>query len=552
MKIVIIGSVAAGTSVAAKARRNNEENEIVIYERDSDISYSGCGLPYYIGNDYIKRDDLTPRDPKWFKDRMDIEINILHEVLEIDKDKKILRIKNLKNGKIITDDYDKLVIATGSKPVIPPIDGIKTEKIFFLSNIRDGERIRKYVKQNDPKSAIIIGGGYIGLELLENLHNRNMDLTLIEREKQLIPNFDLDVEVHLRDYLIKKGVNLELGKTVTKIEPNGKILKTDDGNTYEADMIIVATGVKPNTKLAENIDIELGNNKAIKVDKKMRTNIKDIYAVGDCAQTFSRITGEEIYIPLGSTANKMGRIAGDVITGGNLEFRGVLGTGIFKSFDMGVGCTGLTEKEAIKKGYDIQVIHNIKNNQTKYFKDSSLMVIKAIADKNTQNVLGVQIVGKKGIDKRLDVFVSVMTLGGKISDLFHMDFGYAPPFSTTKDPVMYTGMVLDNAINGRNKIITPTKLRKQDDDFLIIDVRSNSNYKDGHIKGAINIPLQEIRGKKTEIKDQLKGRDIVVHCNKGVTGNLAQNLLLNMGFKEVYNISGGYKQYSMEEKYIKK
>ncbi len=548
MKIVIIGSVAGGTSVAAKARRNDGAAEIKIYDMDRDISYSGCGLPYYIGEDYIERGNLTPRDPKWFKKRFDIDIFTGHKVTKIDKNKKEIQVENLETGEIFLDSYDKLVIATGATPIKPDIDGIESENIFYLRNVKSADRIVDFITKNSPKKAVVVGAGYIGLELLENLCHLGIDVTVIEKADRVMSKMDKDMSVYIENYLGKKGIQVILGEAVEKIENNGKLLRTLSGKEFETDMTVFCIGVKPNTVLANDIGIDMGENGAIIVDKKMETSISDIYAVGDCAMAYSVLNGDELYVPLGSTANKMGRIAGDVITGGSLEFRGILGTGIFKVFDLAVAQTGMNEEQARQKGYDIEIIHNIKPNQTEYLKSSREMVIKAIADRKSEKLLGVQIIGENGVDKRIDVFATAMTFGAKVSDLFHLDLAYAPPFSTTKDPVIYTGMVLDNAINGKNKILTAKELLEKRAEYTVIDVRAKGQYDAGHIEGAINIPLGELKGNAVSLD---KDKKYVVHCNKGVSGNAAQNILLNLGFKNVYNLSGGYKNYATYLKGLK-
>ncbi|WP_321330344.1 FAD-dependent oxidoreductase [uncultured Ilyobacter sp.] len=539
MRIIIIGSVAAGTSVAAKARRNSEECEIVIYEKDRDISYSACGLPYYIGQKGIKRSDLTPRDSCWFKKRFNMDVKTGHEVLTIDPARKSIEVKDYHTGEIFEDFYDKLVIATGASPIKPDITGLDNDNVFAVRNIESADKIIGYIAKTSPKKAVIIGGGYIGLELLENLINRGIDVVLVEREKSLAGKLDRDISIYLEEYLKEKKIKFLLGEEVSEIADKKVITKS--GKSIEADFVVSCTGVHPNSKLAEDIGIETFDNGAIKINHKLETNIEDIYAVGDVAMAWSLINGAPMYVPLGSTANKMGRICGDIITGGALRFKGILGTGIFKVFEMAVAQTGMTEAQAKNFGYDIEVIHNLKPNQTEYFEESREMVIKAVADRKSSKILGVQIVGARGVDKRIDVFVSLMSLGATVDQLFHLDLAYAPPFSTTKDPVMYTGMVLDNAINGRNKIITPEKLIKERDDYIVIDVRSPKQYGSGHIPGAVNIPLEKLRNRSEALP---KTEKYVVHCNKGVSGNAAHNIMLNMGF-DCYNLSGGYKNFKI-------
>ena len=544
MKILIIGGVASGTSAAAKARRNSESAEIKIFDMDTDISYSGCGLPYYIGDEIKDRRQLVPRDAAFFKSKYNVDVYTKHEVLEIQPQEKAVTVKNLNTAEVFKEGFDKLVIATGARPAVPKIEGIGKTNVFFLRNVLSADRIREFMAKSLPKSAVIIGSGFIGMEMAENLKARGLDVTMVEMAQQVMPALDPDVAVYLKDYLEKKGVHLILGDSAVKLEGNlsarGIILKS--GKAVSTDMVIIASGVRPNVELARNAGIEIGQTGAIKVNPRMQTNIEDIYACGDCAEAYSPITGKPVYRPLGSTANKMGRIAGDQITQGNLEFRGVLGTGIFKVFDMTVAQTGLTEREAIKEGYNVAVCHNIKPDRPEYYHGKE-MVIKAVADRATGRVLGAQIIGEAGVDKRIDIFATAITFGARAEDLFHLDLAYAPPFSTTKDPVMYTGMILDNAISRGRELITADELKKKiqsGESVNIIDARASDQYEQSHIDGAISVPHDKIR---TDLAALNKEILTVTYCNKGVTGNAAQNVLINNGFKKVCNLSGGHKNY---------
>jgi len=543
MRIIIIGSVAAGTSAAAKARRNSLDNEIVIYEKDQDISYSVCGLPYYIGEEYIQRGDLSPRNPAWFKKRFDIDIHIGHEVLAINVSKKEIQIKNLQTNVIFYDHYDTLVLATGAASVQPPIEGKNSEHVFYLRNIISADKIKEYIDRHQPTSAVIVGSGFIGMEVAENLMKKGIQVTIVEAAGQVMPSYDPEMSLRIKNELQSNQVQVITGEKVVKIDAEAKTVVTDTGRVLSSEIVIISAGVKPAVGIAQQAGIELGMTGAIKVDHHMETSIKGIYAVGDCAESYFLMDGTPCYRPMGSTANKTGRIAGDVITGGDSSFRGILGTGIVKIFNLTCGQTGYTERDAKKAGYDVEIIHNIKPNQTEYFEGSSEMVIKAIADRKSEKLLGVQIIGKKGVDKRIDVFATAITFGAKVGDLAHLDLAYAPPFSTTKDPVMYTGMILDNALHRGRKIITPQDLARNRSKFTVIDVRSSKDFEKGHIEGAINIPLGNLR---EESEQFFKEESIVVHCNKGVTGNAAQNLLINLGFSDVYNLSGGYKEYKAE------
>ncbi|GAU76521.1 FAD-dependent oxidoreductase [Fusibacter sp. 3D3] len=538
MRIVVIGAVAAGTSAAAKARRNDDQAEIVIYEKDQDISYSGCGLPYYIGGEIEAIEELTPRDARFFKKKYDIEVKTLHEVLEIYPEQKSLLVKDLSTGSVFADTYDKLVFATGAIPFVPRVEGIDSEHVFCLRNVQNAIAIKHFIDVKKPKHAVIAGTGFIGFEVLENLMHQNIEVTIVEVANKITPNLDQDMAMFLEKTLVQKGIKIIKSQSIAKIE--AEQITLNGGNTLKADLVVMATGVRPNTVLATTIGIELGKTGAIKVDKQMKTNVSDIYACGDCIETYSAITNKPVYRPLGSTANKTGRIAGDALTGGLLEYQGNLSTGIFKLFDLTIASTGLSEKEARDEGYDIEISHNIKPDKPSYFHGEE-MVIKAIADRASQRLLGVQIIGTTGVDKRIDVFATLITYKAKVEELFHLDLAYAPPFSTTKDPVHYTGMILDNAINRGRKIITSEEVCSGETAYQIIDARSLEDFETkGHVKGAIHIPHAELR---VALKKLDPEKPTVTYCNKGVTGNAAQNILINKGFKSVFNLSGGHKFY---------
>ncbi len=545
MRIIIIGAVAAGTSAAAKARRNDETAEIVLYDKDSFISYSGCGMPYYIGGEVEEADKLTPRDPAFFKSKYNVDVRTSHKVLNINPETKSMEIKNLFSNEVFTDYYDKLILATGASAIIPPIEGASDSHVFTLRNIGDMNRIKTFINDVHPKKAVIVGTGFIGLEVCENLKNLGIEVTLVERLPQVTPGLDPDMAAYVEDHLKKNGVAVYTGLSAVKIE-DGKVF-LENGEVIAADFVLLSVGVKPNTELAVSMGVELGETKAIKVNNTMMTNLPDVYACGDCIEQFHVVTRKPVYRPMGSTANKTGRIAGDVITGGNLSFRGILGTGIFQIFGMTVALTGLSEKEAVREGYDVEVCHNIKPNKPEYMGGKE-MVIKGIADRESGRLLGTQIVGYEGVDKRIDVFVTAITYQAKAEDLFHLDLAYAPPFSTTKDPVMYTGMILDNAMNQGRKLITADTLSeklKSGEKIQIVDARVVAQYEKDHVETAVNMPHSKLR---EQLKDLDSNLMTVTYCNKGVTGNAAQNILLNHGFKEVYNLSGGHKIYSKTKK----
>ena len=553
MKIIVIGSVAAGTSVAAKARRNTEEAEIVVYDQGKDISYSVCGIPYKIGGEVESLDSLTPRNAKWFKKRYNVSVFTEHRVTTIDHDAKKLEVKDLVTGETKHDNYDVLVLATGASPMTPPpFNQAEYENVFHVRNIQDVRDIEGYAAAKNPEKALIIGAGFIGLEMAEQLVHKGWDVTIVQLENQVMPPMDADMAFRVEEVLLANGVHMHLGDTVKTIEGEGVIKKvvTTKGATIETDIVILAAGVRPNTQLAKEIGVTIGATGAVAVNSKMQTNLPDVYAVGDVAESFSVITGKPIYRPLGSTANKMGRIAGDVITGGDLEHRGVLGTGIFRVFNLHVGQTGMTEKEAKAAGYSVEILYNIKPDHAEYLGGKEL-IIKALADKATGRVLGAQIVGTQGVDKRIDVLATAITFKAKAEDLFHLDLAYAPPFATTKDPILYTGMALDNALHG-NPLMTPAQLvetQQKGETIQVVDTRSAKDFEKGHVQNAIHIPLGELRTRSGELSKDIP---TVTYCNKGVTGNAAQNVLINLGFQEVYNLSGGNKNYQSYLKMLKR
>ncbi|HBT18523.1 MAG TPA: dehydrogenase, partial [Clostridiaceae bacterium] len=483
MKISIIGAVAAGTSAAAKARRNHEEAEIILYDKDEHISYSGCGMPYFLGGEVDKGEDLTPRDPAFFKSKYNVTVKIRHEVLSVDPVQKEMLVKNLDTGEVFKDHYDKLVLSTGASAVKPPIQGVDQEGVFVLRTIKDMYTIEGFLKEKNPQRAVIIGTGFIGLEMAENLKHRGLSVTMVEMLPQVSPGLDEDMAMLVEEHLEKHGVKVHTGVLAKEILDTEVVLSSGERLSY--DLVLLSTGVRPNTALAKDMGLTLGETGAIVVTPYMETSEKDVYAAGDCVETFHLITKKPVYRPLGSTANKTGRIAGNNSTGGALAFRGILGTGIYKIFDLTVGQTGLSEKEARKEGYEVSVSINIKPNKPEYLGGKE-MVIKSVADKKDGRLLGVQIIGPEGVDKRLDVFATLLTYGAKVEDLFHLDLGYAPPFSTTKDPVLYTGMIQENAIHGQRPLVRSEDLeafKASGKKIQIIDARVQKQFEKAHVEG---------------------------------------------------------------------
>lgn len=543
MRIIIIGAVAAGTSAAAKARRNTETAEIVVYERGEDISYSGCGMPYYLGGEVESADALIPRDAAYFRSRYNVEVRTRHEVTALDPVAHTVTVRDLATDRVFTDRYDRLVLATGAHAVLPPIEGIAQSHVFTLRNTGDMRRVKAFLDGRKPRTVAIVGTGFIGLEVAENLKGLGIAVTLLEKLPQVTPGLDPDMAAHVQAHLAKNGMAVHTGVTVEAVTERG--VRLADGTEFPADMVLVSTGVKPSAELAAAAGAALGVAGAIRVDERMRTSLPDVYACGDCIEQRHLITGKPVYRPLGSTANKTGRIAGDSLTGGDLAFRGILGTAIFRVCGLTVAQTGLSEREARAEGFDPVTCHNIKPDRPEYLQGQE-MVIKALADRATGRLLGAQIVGARGVDKRIDVLATAITFGAAAADLFHLDLAYAPPFSTTKDPVMYTGMILENAIHRGRPLMTAGELdgiAASGQPYALIDTRAPAQYARRHVPGARSIPHEKLR----EAAETLDRDTVTVtYCNKGVTGNAAQNILINKGFRHVYNLSGGEKQYATE------
>ncbi|WP_027340514.1 FAD-dependent oxidoreductase [Halonatronum saccharophilum] len=449
MKIVVIGGVAAGTSAAARAKRVNPEAEIIIFERDSDISYSGCGLPYYISDIVEGREDIIIYTPKRFEDKKGAEVRSEHLVEDILLDNKEVVVKDLKTDEVKNIRYDKLLIATGASAFLPPIKGSELEGIFPLRNVHNADTINKFISDKKPKSAAIVGGGYIGLEMAESLLDRGIEVSVVEMAEQILTNLDDDMAEIVHDHLKDKGVEVIVGDGAAEFEGDTMVEKviTQSGCKLKANMVILAIGVKPNVELAEKAGIEIGKTGAIKVNEKMETSVENIYAAGDCVESKSMITGNQVWIPLGSTANKQGRVAGSNLAGGNDRFKGILGTAITKVCDLAVGRTGLTQREAENEGY--KVISSVvkAGNHAGYYPNYKKINIKLTVEKDSGQILGGQIIGEDGVDKRIDVLATAIHNKMKAHELIDLDLAYAPPFSVPKDGVMVAGIVADKKRN---------------------------------------------------------------------------------------------------------
>jgi len=533
MKLIVIGGVAAGASAAVKARRTSEDWEIVIYERGDFISYANCGMPYYIGNVIKDRDDLIVVTPEYLKRRFNIEVKTKHEVLKILPEQKKIIIKDILSGIVFEDKYDKLIIATGAVPFVP--DSIKGQRVFPLYTLSDMDKIKKFIDENRPEKALILGGGFIGIEMAENLKTLGMKVTIVEKMSQILSPFDEEMAQIVKLKLLRSGINVITGAGVEKID--GKKAFIENGMSIEFDIAIASLGVKPNSQLALDAGISLGLRDSIKVNKFMETSIKDILAAGDVAENFYQINSEPTWIPLAGSANKQGRIAGyNAVSLNKKEYKGTLGTAIAKFENCVFATTGFNEKKIMQEKVDYISFYLVSEDHASYYPGSKTMYIKVIGDKNGR-VLGAQIVGEEGVDKRIDVFASAIYAGFTFQDLESLDLAYAPPFSSAKDPVIVAGMIGNNIIKGEMPALY--KLDDTVKDAIIIDVRTKKEFERGCFEGAINMPIDEFRNKIEELK-AYRDKKIIVNCATGYRSYIVTRQLLNRGFKDVYNLSGGY------------
>lgn len=443
MRIVIIGAVAAGTSAATEIRRQNKKAEIVVYERDSHISYAGCGMPYYIGKEFTSFRDLVPRDPEFFKSKHNVDILLEHEVQAIHPENNSITVKNKLTGSVFEDSYDSLVIATGASSVDTGIKGSDSKHVFHLRNINDVVGIKSFIDNNKPRTAAIIGSGLVGLEMCESFVKLGIETTLIARSS-IAKSMDKDMAFQIESCLRANGVEVFTNSPTKEITDTEVIL--EGVHAVKADIVLLATGTRPNVELARAAGIEIGDTGAIKVSRSMKTSVDNIYSCGDCVEVLNLITERPVYRPLGSTANKTGVVAGNNIAGGNDEFRGILGTSIFRIFDMSAAQTGLSESEARKCGFEVVTCTDTKPNKPRYMGGKD-MIIKSVAEKSSGKLLGAQIIGFDGVDKRIDVFATAISLKAKADDLISLDLSYAPPFSTPRDPLYYTGVKLRKSMH---------------------------------------------------------------------------------------------------------
>lgn len=549
MKVVIIGGVAGGATAAARIRRLDETAQIVVFEKSGFISYANCGLPYYIGGTINNKAALTLQTPESFYSRFRVDMRVHHEVTAINADNKTVTVTNLRTGEKFEESYDKLLISTGAKPTTPPFEGINRNNIFTLRTVEDTLKIKDYINTNKPRTAVVAGGGFIGLETAENLRELGIDVTIVQGHSQLMTPFDFDIVPFIHAKLRQHGINLVLnhmvdgfeekdGKTFVKLKNVDTISTT---NAISADMVILSIGVTPDTGLAKNAGISLGMKGSIVVNERMETSLPDIYAVGDAVQIQNFITSDDTLISLAGPANKQGRIAADNICGGNSHYTGGQGSSIIKVFDLTAAATGINEHTANEAGISFDKVILSPMSHAGYYPGGKMMTLKVLFEKETYRILGAQIVGYDGVDKRIDVLATAIRAGMKAYDLAELDLAYAPPYSSAKDPVNMAGFMIENIKNNLVKQWYYEDVDKlpHDGSVTLLDTRTKGEYAGSHIDGFVNIPVDELRERLDELD---KTKTVYIICQSGLRSYIASRILTGNGFN-TYNFAGGFRLY---------
>jgi CoA-disulfide reductase len=540
-KVLIVGGVAGGASAAARLRRLDESAEIIMFERDEHISFANCGLPYYIGETIKDREDLLIQTPESMKSRFNIDVRVNSEVTQLDTKKKVVKV-NSQNKGMYEESYDYIVLSPGAKAIRPNIEGINSNRILTLRNIADTDRIKEYVDKKDVTSAVVIGGGYVGVEMAENLIERGLHVTLVEAAPHILAPFDSDISVLLEKELAANGIELVLNDGVKAFKDNDTSVEIvlNSEKVISTDLIILAIGVMPDTAFLKDTEIKLGARGHILVNDKMETGVDGIYAVGDAIEVIDFVNAQNTAIPLAGPANKQGRIAADNIAGLDTAYKGTQGTSIIKIFNLIGANTGNNERTLKRLNIPYKVIFVHPVSHASYYPGAQQITLKLLFN-DKGSILGAQAVGSEGVDKRIDVIATVIRLRGTIYDLTELELCYAPPFSSAKDPVNMAGFVAQNVIEGRMDVISPEQyLESTNGDALLLDVRTVAEFEKGHIEGAVNIPVDSLRERIGELD---KNKDIIEYCQVGLRGYIAARILNQNGFK-VKNMTGGYKSAS--------
>ena len=543
MKVVIIGGVAGGATAAARIRRLDEDTEIIIFERSGFVSYANCALPYYIGDEITDKNNLLLASPSYLYNRYRINVKVIHEVIDINSlDKKVI-VKNLDDGSVFEETYDKLLLSPGAKPVNLPFLNKPLNNVFTLRTVEDTFKIKEHLNANKIKNVGIVGGGFIGIEMAENIHKLGIDVTIIQKDSQLLSNIDRDIISFVHNNIRRKNVGILLNKNVLDVlNVDKKVIVKLNDSSLEFDMLIVCIGVTPDNSLAIKAGLELGDKGAISVDTHMQTSIKDIYAVGDAVLITHKVLNKKKVVSLAGPANKEARVAADNICGINSEYKGTLATNVIKIFDMTFASTGISEKEAITNNFNYEKVFLSPFNHATYYPNAKQMSLKVIYEKETLKILGAQAVGYEGVEKRIDVIATLMFADGDALMLKDLDLSYAPPYSSAKDPVNMAGFIIDNIETGLVKQFFYDDLEKLSmlKDVILLDTRTQYEYEKGHASGFINIPLDDLR-EKLDLLD--KNKKIYIMCQSGLRSYLAARILMNYGY-DAYNFSGGYRLYS--------
>ena len=554
MKVIIIGGVAGGASAAARIRRLDETAQIIVLERSNYVSYANCGLPYFIGGVIREQAELTLQTPQSFWERFHIDVRVRNEAVDIDVKSKTVAIRRLDTGEIYHEQYDKLLLSPGAKPVVPHLPGVTSDRIFSLRTVEDTLRIRKFIEEYKPATAVLVGGGFIGLEMAENLTAMGISVTVIQRSNQLFAPMDADMASFIHAQMRSHGVKLELEKTVTGFSSKGgkPVTMIKDSEPISSDMVLLGVGVEPDTVLAEKAGLALGIRGAVAVNEYMETSVPDIYAVGDAVEVSHFVTGKKALISLAGPANKQGRIAADNICGGNSMFKGTQGSSVIKIFEMTGAVTGINEKTAEAAGivYDKVVLSPVSH--AAYYPGGQTMYMKVLYEKETLRLLGAQIAGYEGVDKRIDVIAAAIRAGMTADKLAELELAYAPPYSSAKDPVNMAGFMIENLETEKVAQFHWNEVEKLkcDGSMTLIDVRTAEEFDSGHIKGFFNIPVDELREHIEEFDIK---KPVYLVCQSGLRSYIACCILSQYGF-ECYNLSGGYGFYSavMHEKQMAK
>lgn len=542
MKVVIIGGVAGGATAAARLRRLDENAQIIILERSGFVSYANCGLPYFVGGAITDRRKLTLQTPESFHNRFRIDVRVRQEAVRIDREAKTVEVRNLETGETYRESYDKLILSPGARAVIPNLPGIDSSRIFTLRTVEDTFRVHSFVENEQPRSAVVVGAGFIGLEMAENLRDRGMDVTVVQRGGHVMPTLDDDMAAIAHNHLRSHGVKLLLNSDVTGFEEQADgtmVTNLAQKAPLASDMVVLAVGVAPETALAQEAGLELGIRGSIKVDEHMLTSDADIYAVGDAVQVKHFVTGDDALIALAGPANKQGRIAADNICGIASSFTGSQGSSVLKLFDLTVATTGLTEHAAVAAGIDAGHVILSPANHATYYPGAGSMTMKVLFDRKTGRILGAQIIGTDGVDKRIDVIATAIRANMTSEDLTELDLAYAPPYSSAKDPVNMAGYMIENILEGRVEQITWDQALQPSDDEVLLDTRTEGEHQRGSVDGALHIPVDELREHLDELP---RDKRLRVFCQSGLRSYVACRILMQHGFS-CANIAGGYGFY---------